>query len=172
MCGDQWLSSQMINLMATYMAQFVQMISYCAQGRILEWQTMFPKEVFIFFGRKNHFPFFECPKGGFFVNDLPNNCCKIGPIIFLKYQAIFNAQLTKWLGVKSFDPPLVKRTNSRRFSRKRVKFEPWLPRSLLFILSKNHFQVHKYLFNQRNIKNFPRFNHQLGTVIPAVWTAF
>ena len=47
-------------------------------------QTMLPKEVFIFFGRKNHFPFFECLKGGFFVKDLPNNCCKIGPNIFSK----------------------------------------------------------------------------------------
>ena len=44
-------------------------------------------------------------------------------INFIKYYAMFNAQLTKWLGVKSFDSPLVKKTNSRRFSRKRVKFE-------------------------------------------------
>ena len=51
---------------------------------ILEWQTMLPKEVVTFFGRKNHFPFFECPKGGFFVKDLPNNCCKIGPNHFSK----------------------------------------------------------------------------------------
>ena len=54
------------------------MISYCAQGCILEWQTMLPKEVFIFFRRKNHFSFSECPKGGFFVKELPNNCYKIG----------------------------------------------------------------------------------------------
>ena len=32
-------------------------------------------------------------------------------INFIKYKAIFNAQLTKWLGVKSFGPPLVKKTN-------------------------------------------------------------
>ena len=81
---DSWLSSQMINLMATFMAWFVQMILYCAQGCILEWQTMLPKEVFIFVGRKNHFPIFECPKGGFFVKELPNNCCKIGPNHFSK----------------------------------------------------------------------------------------
>ena len=31
-----------------------------------------------------HFPFFECPKGGFFVKNLPNNCCKIGPNHFYK----------------------------------------------------------------------------------------
>ena len=49
---------------------------------------------------------------------------------------MFNAQLTKNLGVKSFDPPLVKKTNSRRFSRKRVKFELQLPHSLLFNFSK------------------------------------
>ena len=169
---DSWLSSQMINLMATCMSQFVQMISYWAQGCILEWQTMLPKEVVTFFGRKNHFPFFECPKGGFFVNDLPNICCKIVPNKFSKYQDIFNAQLTKWLGVKSFDPPLMKKTNFRRFSWKRGKFELQLPCSLLFIFFKNHLQVHKYLFNQKNTKKFPRFNHQLGTGKAAVLTAF
>ena len=42
-------------------------------------------------------------------------------------------------GVKSFDPPLVKKTNFRGFSWKRVKFELLLPHSLLFIFSKNHF---------------------------------
>ena len=50
----------------------------------MEWQTMLPKENFIFFEQKNHFPFFECPKGGFFVKELPNNCCKIGPNQFSK----------------------------------------------------------------------------------------
>ena len=63
---------------------------------------------------------------------------KLDKIIFLKYWAIFDSQLTKRLGVKSFDPPLVKKTNSCRFSRKRVKFELQLPHSLLFIFSKNH----------------------------------
>ena len=91
---------------------------------------------------------------------------------FLKYYAIFNIQLIKWLGVKKFDPPLVKKTNFRQFSWKQVKFELQLPHSLLFIFSKNYFEVHKYLFNQRNIKSFARFNHYLGTVIPAVLTAF
>ena len=67
-------------------------------------------------------------------------------INFIKYQAMFNAQLTKWLDVKSFYPPLVKKTNFRRFSRKRVKFELHLPHRLLFIFYKNHFQVNKYLF--------------------------
>ena len=46
---------------------------------------------------------------------------------------MFNAQLTKWLGVKSFDPPVMKKTNSRRFSWKQVKFELQVPQSLLFI---------------------------------------
>ena len=50
----------------------------------MEWQTMLPKEDFIFFGRKNHFSFSECPKGGFFVKELPNNYCKIGPNHFPK----------------------------------------------------------------------------------------
>ena len=62
---------------------------------------------------------------------------------------MFNAQLTKYLGAKSFNPPLVKKTTFRRFSRKRVKFELQLPHSLLFIFSKNHFYVNKYLFNQK-----------------------
>ena len=140
--------------MATFMAQFVKMISYCAQWCILEWQTILPKEVFIFFGRKNHFPFFECPKGVFLLRTYQIIVAKMDQINFLKYQDIFKPQLTKWLGVKSFDPPLVKKTNFRRFSWKRAKFELQLPCTLLFIFSKNHFQVHKYLFNQRNIKKF------------------
>ena len=152
MCRDQWRSSQMINLMATFMAQFVQMISYCSQGYILEFQTMLPKEVFIFFARKIHFPFFEWPKMSFFKDQII--VAKLDQINFIKYQAMFNAQLTKQLGVKSFDPPLVKKKNCRRFSWKRVKFELQLTHSLLFIFSKNHFQVHKYLFNQRNTKEF------------------
>ena len=52
---------------------------------------------------------------------------------------MFNAQLTQWLGVKSLDSPLVKKTNSRQFSWKRVKFELQEPHSLLFLFSKNHF---------------------------------
>ena len=64
---------------------------------------------------------------------------ELDQINFIKYNAMFNTQLTKWLGVKSFDPPLVKKTNSHRFSWKRVKFELKLPHSLLFIFSKNHF---------------------------------
>ena len=168
---DSWLSSQVINLMARFMAQFVQMISYCARGCILEFQIMLPKDVFIFFARKIHFPFSECPKCGF-LRYYQIIVAKMDQINFIKYQAMFNAQLTKWLGVKSFDPPMVKKTYSRRFSWKRVKFELHLPHSLLFIFSKNHFQVYKYLFNQRNTKRIPRFNHQLGTAKPAVLTAF
>ena len=80
---DSWLSSQMINLMATFMAQFVQMISYCAQGCILEFQTMLPKGVFIFFARKTHFPFLV-PEMSFFCEGLPYICCKIGPNQFSK----------------------------------------------------------------------------------------
>ena len=37
---------------------------------------------------------------------------------------------------KAFDPPLVKKTNFRRFSRKRVNFELQLPHSLLFLFPK------------------------------------
>ena len=81
---DSWLSSQTINLMATFMAWFVQMISYSAQECILEWKTMFPKEFFIFFEQKNHFPFFRGPKMSFFVKDLPYICCKIVPNQFSK----------------------------------------------------------------------------------------
>ena len=78
------------------------MISYHAQGFILEWKTMLPKEVFIFFGRKNHFPFFECPKGGFFVKDLPNNCCKIGPNQFSKILGHIYCTIDKMVGCKKF----------------------------------------------------------------------
>ena len=80
--------------------------------------------------------------------------------------------LTKWLGDKRFDPSLMKKSDCRRFSWKRVKFELQMPHGLLFIFSKNYFQVHKYLFNHRNTKKIPRFNHQLGMVKPAVLTTF
>ena len=60
-------------------------------------------------------------------------------INFIKYYAMFNTQLTKWLGVKSFYPPLVKKTNFRRLSWKRVNFELQLPNNFIFIFSKNHF---------------------------------
>ena len=110
-----------------------------AQGCILEWQTMLPKEVFIFFGQKIHFPFFECPKWVFLWRTYQIFVAKWHHTIFRKYYTIFYVQLTKWLGVKTFDPPLVKNTNFHRFSRKRVKFELQLPHSLLMIFSKNHF---------------------------------
>ena len=74
---DSWLSSQMINCMATFMSYLVQTISYCAQGCIFEWQTMLPKEVFILFGQKA-FSIFRVPEMSFFVKDLPYICCKIG----------------------------------------------------------------------------------------------
>ena len=61
---------------------------------------MLPKEVFIFFGRKNHFPFFECPKGGFFVKDLPNNGCKIGPNQFYKILGHIYCTINKMVGCK------------------------------------------------------------------------
>ena len=136
------------------------MISYCAQGCILEWQTMLPKEVFIFVGRKNHFPFFECPKRGFLWRTYQIILAKLDQIIFLKYYAIFNAQLTKWLGVKSFDPPLVKKTNFHRFSWKRVKFELQLPHRLLFIFFLKIISryISIYLIRETSKKNW-RFNH-------------
>ena len=97
------------------------------------------KGSFHFLCTEIHFPFSECPKWVFFVKDLPNNCCKNGPNQFYKILAMYNAQLTKWLGEKSFYPPLVKQTNSRRFRWKRIKFELQLPCSFLFIFFKNHF---------------------------------
>ena len=84
-----------------------------------------------------HFP--SAQKEGFLWRNYQIVVAKMDQINFIKYYAMFNAQLTKWLGVKSFDPPLVKKTNSRRFSWKQVKFELQLPHSLLFIFSKNHF---------------------------------
>ena len=92
------------------------MISYCAQGCILEWQTMLPKGVFIFFSQKIHFPFSVCPKWLFLWRTYQIFIAKLYQINFLKYYDIFNAQLTKCLGVKSFDPPLVKSTNFRQSS--------------------------------------------------------
>ena len=87
---------------------------------------------------KTIFPFLSAWNEFFLWRTYQIIIVKLGQIIFLKYQAIFNSQLTKWLGVKKFDPPLVKKTNSCRFSCKQVKFELQLPHSLLFIFSKNH----------------------------------
>ena len=84
-----------------------------------------------------HFP--SAQKEVFFVKELPNNYCKIGTNQFYKILGHIYCTITKWLGVKFFDPPLVKKTNCRRFSWKRVKFELKLPHCLLFIFSKNHF---------------------------------
>ena len=39
---------------------------------------------FHFLCTENSFLFSECPKGGFFVKELPNNCCKNGPNQFYK----------------------------------------------------------------------------------------
>ena len=88
---------------------------------------------------KNHFSFFESPKWGFLWRTYHIFVAKWDQINFIKYYSIFNAQMTKWLVVKSFYTPLVKKTKFRRFSRKRVKFKLQLPHSLLFIFSKNHF---------------------------------
>ena len=63
---------------------------------------MLPKEVFIFFGRKNHFSFSEFPKGGFFVKEVPNNCCKIGPNQFSKILGHIQCTIDKMVGCKKF----------------------------------------------------------------------
>ena len=63
---------------------------------------MLPKEVFFFIGRNNHFPFFEWPKGDFFVKDLPNNCCKIGPNHFSKILGHVYCTIDKMVGCKKF----------------------------------------------------------------------
>ena len=85
---------------------------------------------------KTIFHFSSAQKEGFLSRTSQIIVAKLDQLNFLKYYAIFNAQLTKWLGVKSFDPPLVKKTNFHRFSWKRVKFELQLPHSLLFIFPK------------------------------------
>jgi hypothetical protein len=55
----------MANVMATFMAYFVQMISYCAQGCILKWQTMLPKEV-TFYLHENFIFHFSSAQNEFF----------------------------------------------------------------------------------------------------------
>ena len=59
------------------------MISYCAQGCIFEWQTVFPMEVFIFFGRKIYFPFLKCPKWVLLWRIYHIIIAKLDQIIFL-----------------------------------------------------------------------------------------
>ena len=135
---DSWLSSQMINLMATFMALFVQMISYCAQGCILEWQTMLPKEVFIFFGRKINFPFLV-PKMSFFVKELPYICCKIGPIKFCNIPGHMWCTIDQMVGCQNIWSTSREKHKIPLIQLEGGKFELQLPYSLLFIFSKNHF---------------------------------
>ena len=61
-----------------------------------------PKGVFIFLARKIHFPFFECPKWGFFVKDLPYICCKIGPYQFSKILGHISCIIDQMVGCKKF----------------------------------------------------------------------
>src|SRR3954470_8127338 len=62
--------------------------------------------------------------------------------------------------------PLLKKTNCRQFSWNGVKFELQVLDSLLFIFSKNHFQVHKYSFHQRSTNSFARFHTYLSPAMP------
>ena len=78
------------------------MASYRAQGCILEWQTMLPKEVFIFFGRKIHFPFSECPNWVLFLKDLAYICCKIGQNHFYKILGHIQCIIDKMVGCQKF----------------------------------------------------------------------
>ena len=79
---DSWLSSQMIYGHIHGIVLSNDLI-WCTRMHIGMTNNV-AYELFIFLGRKIHFPFFECPKGGFFVKDLPNNCCKIGRNQFSK----------------------------------------------------------------------------------------
>ena len=63
---------------------------------------MLPKGVFTFIAQKSHFPFFECPKRGFFVKDLPNNSCKIGPNHFSKILGHIYYAIDKMAGCQKF----------------------------------------------------------------------
>ena len=59
-------------------------------------------------------------------------------------------------------------TSACQFGWNRLKFELEVPRSLVKIFHKNHFQVHTIMFNQRSSKSFARINTQKQTVITAV----
>ena len=71
-------------------------------GCILQWQTMLPKGVFTFIAQKSQFPFFECPKWGFFVKALPNNSCKIGPNHFSKILGHIWCIIDQMVGCQKF----------------------------------------------------------------------
>jgi hypothetical protein len=57
--------SQMTNVMARIVTQFMIMCPYCIHMCIIGFLTMLQKEVFLFSARKSHFPFFRCQKQGF-----------------------------------------------------------------------------------------------------------
>ena len=88
---------------------------------------------------KKPFSIFRVPQRRFFVKDLPNNCCKIGPNHFSKILAHIYCTIDQMVGCKKIWST----------SREKGKFPPiqveagqiWTPtaHSLLFIFSKNHF---------------------------------
>ena len=70
---------------------FVKDLPNICSNDIILWKSLhlgivnsIDKGIFYILCTKNHFPFFECPKWGFFEKNLPNNCCKIGPHHFYK----------------------------------------------------------------------------------------
>ena len=81
-----WLPRQMSSVMTLTMEQFVIMRPYCAHVHILEWQTMFPKGVFIIFAQKVNFPFSQCRKRGFLYSNYQECVAKMRHLIFHKQQ--------------------------------------------------------------------------------------
>ena len=61
-----------------------------------------PKEVFIFFARKIHFPFFRVPEMSFYLKDLPYICCKFGPNQFSKILGHIECTIDKMVGCQKF----------------------------------------------------------------------
>ena len=74
----------------------------CTKGASWDSKQCCLREFSLSLHKKSHFPFFECPKWGFFVKDLPNNYCKIGPNHFSKILGHIKCTIDQMVWCKMF----------------------------------------------------------------------
>jgi hypothetical protein len=128
---------------------------------------------FLFLLHKKFIFHFLSAKNGFFCEaSTKKYVAKIEQPNFKWYYIIFYPQYNSYLHWKFYIATPQKKTNIYQFSWKRVKFELQVLHSLLMFFSKNHFEVHNYLFHQRSIKSLAGFDPDLGAVMPTVLVIF
>ena len=129
---------------------------------------MLQQDVFLFFDSKIHFLFSLCQKGGVFANQAANKRFKMVHPYFSKILGHLTWIRFRRGCLKPFPPPLVKKTNSCRISRKSVRFELQVHDIMLMIFPKNHFQMHNMIFRQRSTASLARLGPELRIFMPAV----